>query len=365
MIKTIVSVVGARPNFLKMAPLHRQFAQFPKQIKSILVHTGQHYDFSMSESFFQDLELPQPHYHLGVGSGTHTTQTARVMRSFEKVIRSERVDGVVVFGDVNSTLACALVCAKERIPLVHVESGLRSFDKSMPEEVNRKLTDHVSDLLFVTEQAGVDNLSREGVPISRVHLVGNIMIDELIRSLEKSSRSLVLQELRVSPKAYFLLTLHRAGTVDNPEKLQHLADLIQVISLRMPVIFPVHPRTRKNLKNLAIYNVLRKNPRVRLTEPKGYLDFLHLVRNSQAVLSDSGGIQAETSYLGVPCLTLRDCTEQPITVEIGTNTLVGLDSERILTRVEAIIHHRYKSGRPVPLWDGKTAERITRIMLEN
>jgi UDP-N-acetylglucosamine 2-epimerase (non-hydrolysing) len=364
MAKNIVSVVGARPNFLKVAPLHRQFAQIPRQIKSILVHTGQHYDFSMSESFFQDLELPQPHYHLGIGSGTHSTQTARIMTRFEKVIRSERVDGVVVFGDVNSTLACALVCAKERIPLAHVESGLRSFDMSMPEEVNRKLTDQVSDLLFVSEQAGVDNLSREGIPIGSIHLVGNIMIDELIRSLEKSSQSPVLQEINVSPKNYFLMTMHRAGTVDDPEKLLHLANLIQAISLRTPVIFPMHPRTRKNLKNLAMYNILRGNPRVRLTEPKGYLDFLHLVRNSLAVLSDSGGIQAETSYLGVPCLTLRDCTEQPVTVELGTNTLVGLDSERVLTWIDTIIHHRYKDGRPIPLWDGKTAERITQVMLE-
>ena len=365
MTKTIVSVVGARPNFLKVAPLHRQFARIPLQIKSILVHTGQHYDFSMSESFFQDLELPQPHYHLGVGSGTHSTQTARIMRRFEKVIRNERVDGVVVFGDVNSTLACALVCAKERIPLAHVESGLRSFDKSMPEEVNRKLTDQVSDLLFVTEQAGVDNLSSEGIPTGNIHLVGNIMIDELIRSMEKSSRSPVLLELNVSPKTYFLMTMHRADTVDNPEKLQHLAKLIQAISLKTPVIFPLHPRTQRNLKNLAIYKMLRKNPSVHLTEPKRYLDFLQLVRNSLAVLSDSGGIQAETSYLGVPCLTLRDCTEQPVTVELGTNTLVGLDSERILTWIDTIIHHRYKSGRPIPWWDGKTAERITRIMLES
>ena len=365
MTKTIVSVVGARPNFLKVAPLHRQFARIPEQIKSILVHTGQHYDFSMSESFFQDLELPQPHYHLEAGTGTHSAQTAKVMRRFDEVIQKEKIDWVIVFGDVNSTLACALVCAKERIPLAHVEAGLRSFDKRMPEEVNRLLTDQVSDLLFETEQAGVDNLSREGIPTGNIHLVGNIMIDELIRSLEKSSGSAVLRELKLSPKTYFLMTMHRAGTVDDPEKLQLLVNLIQAISARMPVIFPIHPRTQKRLKSVALYNALRENPRVQLTEPQGYLDFLQLVRNSLAVLSDSGGIQAETSYLGVPCLTLRDCTEQPVTVELGTNTLVGLDPENILSKIDDILHHRYKSGHPIPWWDGRAAERITQVVLES
>ena len=365
MIKTIVSVVGARPNFLKVAPLQRQFARVPEHIKSILVHTGQHYDFSMSEAFFRDLQLPQPQYHLGVGSGTHSAQTARVMMCFDEIIQKETVDRAVVFGDVNSTLACSLVCAKEKIPLAHIEAGLRSFDKGMPEEINRVLTDQVSDLLFVTEQAGVDNLVREGIPLGSIHLVGNIMIDELLRSLEKVNGLDVLKKLGLHANNFFLMTLHRAGTVDDPEKLRLLVSIIRDISLRAPVVFPIHPRTMKNLQAFDLSQFLEGNSRIKLTEPMGYLEFLDLIRHSLAVVSDSGGIQAETSYLGIPCLTLRDCTEQPVTVEMGTNTVVGLDPQRILSNVDDILQHRYKGGRPIPLWDGRTAERITQVLLKD
>lgn len=365
MSKTIISVVGARPNFLKVAPLQRQFAQVPEQINSILVHTGQHYDFSMSEAFFRDLDLPRPQYHLGVGSATHSAQTAKIMMRFEEVIQKERIDWVVVFGDINSTLACALVCAKENIRLAHVEAGLRCFDKTMPEEVNRRLTDQVSDLLFVTEQAGVDNLAREGVPGDSVHLVGNIMIDELIRSLQKSANSTALQELGLPFKNYFLMTFHRAETVDNPANLHLLVNLIRDVATQIPVVFPLHPRTKRNLQTFDLYTTLVEIPNLKLTQPKGYLDFLHLIQHSRGVLSDSGGIQAETSYLGVPCLTFRTRTEQPATVALGTNTLVGLDPAEVHASVEEILHGRYKQSHPIPFWDGKTAERIAGVLLES
>ncbi|MCI0423734.1 MAG: UDP-N-acetylglucosamine 2-epimerase (non-hydrolyzing), partial [Acidobacteria bacterium] len=274
MTKTIISVVGARPNFLKAAPLHREFLKNPSRIQSLIVHTGQHYDEAMSDVFFRDLELPKADFHLEAGSASHAVQTARVMMRFEEVVESARPDWVVVFGDVNSTLACALVCAKEHIPLAHVEAGLRSFDRQMPEEINRLLTDQVSDLLFVTEAAGVENLLREGIAQGRIHLSGNIMIDALMQHEAKADRSSVLSDLCVQPQTYFVMTLHRAGNVDSPDILRGLVRLIGGIGARRPLVFPVHPRTSRKLEEFGLLGELRSAPRVKLIEPLGYLDFL-------------------------------------------------------------------------------------------
>jgi UDP-N-acetylglucosamine 2-epimerase (non-hydrolysing) len=360
---TILSVVGARPNFLKAAPLHREFLEHPDRIASVLVHTGQHYDFALSAAFFRDLELSEPDHHLEVGSGSHAVQTAAVMVRFEEVVRARRPDWVVVFGDVNSTLACALVCAKERIPLAHVEAGLRSFDRSMPEEINRVLTDRVSDRLFVTEAAGVDNLRREGVPDVRIHLVGNILIDTLLRFRERALGSDIVGRLGQTPRSYLVWTMHRAGTVDSEERLRSSVDLLRRAAERAPIVFPVHPRTQRSLERCGLWTALRSTPALTLTEPLGYLDFLCLVACSMGVVSDSGGVQAETTFLDVPCLTLRTETEQPVTVDRGTNRLVGLDAELVLRSVDEIREGRAKRACPIPGWDGRTAARITRVML--
>lgn len=365
MIKTIISVVGARPNFLKVAPLHRDFCKHPKSIRSVIVHTGQHYDLMMSDVFFHDLELPKPDFHLEVGSASHSVQTARTMLRFEEVLQKVHPDWVVVFGDVNSTLACALVCAKEHIPLAHVEAGLRSFDRGMPEEINRLLTDQVSDLLFVTEPAGVDNLLREGVAREKIHLTGNIMIDALVLSEEKAGRSQILDDLGLQPNGYFVMTLHRAGNVDSRENLVRLADLIRRISSLRALVFPVHPRTRRNLQDFGLLGELSSAPGVRLTEPLGYLDFLALMKHSLGVFSDSGGVQAETTHLDVPCLTLRHETEQPITVERGTNTLMDFNPEQIVGWMQSVGEGRGKQAQSIPLWDGRTAERITGVLLRH
>ncbi len=365
MTKTIVSVVGARPNFLKTAPLLREFARHPESIKSLLVHTGQHYDYSMSEAFFQDLELPPPDFHLEAGSASHSVQTAKVMTRFEEVALEVRPDWVVVFGDVNSTLACALVCAKERIPLAHVEAGLRSFDKTMPEEINRLLTDQVADLLFVSEPAGVDNLFREGVEKEKVFLVGNIMIDALIQFMERADSSSVLKKLGLNPGTYLVMTMHRAGNVDSQENLMQLVRLVHSISERAPIVFPLHPRTARNLKQFGLMDELQSCSNVKLTAPLGYLDFLFTVKHSLGILSDSGGVQSETTYLNVPCLTFREVTEQPVTVDMGTNTLVGLNSDQILLLVDDILNQKGKKARSIPLWDGQTAERITEVLLNH
>lgn len=364
MTKTILSVVGARPNFLKVAPLHQEFLKHRDRLRVLIVHTGQHYDATMSDAFFRDLELPKADFHLEAGSASHSVQTARVMMRFEGVVQSVCPDWVVVFGDVNSTLACALVCAKEHIPLAHVEAGLRSFDRRMPEEINRLLTDQVSDVLFVTEQAGVENLLREGVAPDRIHLIGNIMIDALMQFEAKADRSSILNALQIHPKDYFVMTLHRAGNVDSREVLGSLVRLIGRIGARAPLVFPVHPRTSHRLEEFGLLDELRSAPGVQLTKPLGYLDFLCLTKYARGVLSDSGGVQAETTHLNVPCLTLRQETEQPVTVELGTNTLMGLDSEGVLQWVDAVCEGKSKKAQPIPYWDGKTAERISKILLK-
>ena len=358
----IISVVGARPNFLKLAPLHEEFSKYPQTFQSLVVHTGQHYDYVMSDVFFRDLDLPKPDFHLEVGSASHAVQTAKVMTSFESVIQQSLPDLVIVFGDVNSTLACALVCAKNRIPLAHVEAGLRSFDHKMPEEINRLLTDQVSDFLFVTEKAGMDNLSREGISAKKSFLVGNIMLDTINHSWDKVLASRILQQVDLRSKEYILMTMHRAGNVDSSKKLSQLIEIIRRITQLTSVLFPLHPRTSKNLKEFGLYDELKQIDRLRLVDPLGYLDFLCAIKDAIGVISDSGGVQSETTFLDIPCLTLREVTEQPITIELGTNTLVGFNTDSILMWLKKVLDGEGGKSGSIPLWDGKTSERIVGIL---
>jgi len=359
-----LGVVGARPNFMKMASvaeaLRRQGVEF------LLVHTGQHYDRNMSQLFFEELGLPRPDVYLGVGSASHALQTAEIMRRFEPVLLEQRPDVVVVVGDVNSTLACALVAAKAVYPsgrrplLAHVEAGLRSFDRTMPEEVNRVLTDALSDLLFATEQDAVDNLLREGRPEEAIFLVGNTMIDTLLRHRQRAERTEAWRKLGLEPGGYALLTLHRPRNVDDPAVLGRVLGAMERISGELPVVFPVHPRTRERLCRFGMEGRLG---RLVATEPLGYLEFLCLMAHARLVLTDSGGIQEETTVLGVPCLTLRPHTERPVTVTMGTNIIVGNDLEAILEGVRRSLDGS-RPHRIPPLWDGRAGERIARILTE-
>ena len=403
-------VVGTRPNFMKAAPMIAAIREFNAQaaatvsgapdgqpdasICPVLVHTGQHYDAAMSDQFFVDLDLPRPNVHLGVGSGTHAAQTAEVMKRFEQVLATEMPDAVIVVGDVNSTLACALVTAKMSFdgngtrPLIaHVEAGLRSFDRTMPEEVNRVLTDHISDLLFVTESSGLENLHREGIPAGKVFFVGNTMIDSLLASRERADRSEILENLGLRagqasngsghPVApYALLTLHRPSNVDTPETFREILDGMEELSRTTAVIFPVHPRTRQRISEFGLESYfgagngrsksgdLNHNDSpagIRLIEPLGYLDFMCMMKHAALVVTDSGGIQEETTCLGVPCVTVRENTERPVTVERGTNVLAGTRSEGIR---KAIRSHQSRTihGEIPEKWDGKAAARIIEIL---
>lgn len=363
-MKTIISVVGARPNFMKVAPLHKAFLKHQDRIRHLIVHTGQHYDEAMSKVFFDDLELPRPDFYLGVGSGTHAQQTARIMVEFEKVLDAVHADLVIVVGDVNSTVACSLVAVKMSIPVAHVEAGLRSFDRSMPEEINRQLTDAIAEYLFVTEPAGIRNLKREGIDDAKVFLVGNVMVDSLVRYREKARSSQTLELFGVSPRKFTLVTLHRPSNVDTEEGLSKILTIFERIATRSPIVFPVHPRTKKMLAQYGLARRAEAIPQLRMTEPIGYLDFLNLLDNAQLVLTDSGGIQEETTYLGVACLTLRENTERPITCEIGTNRLCGLDVDLIVRSSFEVFDGQSKPGRVPELWDGNTAERIAEIMLK-
>ena len=357
----VMCICGARPNFMKVAPLAQAFAA-NGGIRSSIIHTGQHYDEKMSDLFFKQLAIPTPDVNLEVGSGTHAQQTAEIMKRFEPVVVKRHPDFVLVVGDVNSTIACTLVAAKLGIRTVHVEAGLRSFDRTMPEEVNRILTDSISDLLMVSEPSGVTNLSREGVPPSRVHLVGNVMIDTLLKNKAQANESDILEQLNIEAKHFSVLTLHRPSNVDDVESMSRILDALEQIAVRMPIIFPVHPRTRMNLSKLGLEPRIDQNPRLRLIEPLGYLQFLKLMSESAMVLTDSGGMQEETTILRVPCLTLRDNTERPITVEQGTNILVGTDPGRIVEEAEKIVADGGKCGNVPDLWDGSAAQRITEVI---
>ncbi|MBR9921777.1 MAG: UDP-N-acetylglucosamine 2-epimerase (non-hydrolyzing) [Bacteroidetes bacterium] len=358
----IINVVGARPNFMKVAPLHREFSSRPG-IESLVLHTGQHYDARMSKVFFEQLELPEPHYYLGVGGGTHTTQTAGIMLKFEEVVDKEKPDVVLVVGDVNSTIACALVAVKNNIPVVHVEAGLRSGDRKMPEEINRILTDSISDQLFVTEQSGLVHLASEGVAEEKIHFCGNVMIDSLVGFRRKADKVSILQELKLDRGNYVLMTMHRPANVDNKEGLEKILQMIREISKDCPIVFPVHPRTENNLKKFDLYGALESISGVHLLGPLGYLEFLHLMERAKLILTDSGGIQEETTFLQVPCLTFRDSTERPITTLIGTNTLLAdLDPDEAIRQFRMVLSGTYKNGSIPPFWDGKASARIADIL---
>ncbi len=361
-MKKIISVVGARPNFMKIAPIHRAFQKYKNSVQHLICHTGQHYDEKMSKVFFDDLELPKPDFYLGVGSGSHAEQTAKVMMEFEKVLLEEKPDMILVVGDVNSTIACSLTAAKLHIKVVHVEAGLRSFDRKMPEEVNRVLTDAISDYLFVTEKSGLENLKNEGVDDSKVFFVGNVMIDSLVYYLGKTNGRTVLSDFGLEPQNYLLVTLHRPSNVDSKEQLTKLIGMLERLSGERKVIFPIHPRTRKNLNDYNLLNEDNKN--LILTDPIGYIDFLTLTKNAELILTDSGGIQEESTYLGVQCITLRTSTERPITVEVGTNQLLGNDLNKAEQTALEVLNGKKKEGKIPELWDGKAAERIASILVD-
>ena len=357
----IVHVVAARPNYMKIAPVMRAVdrAGFAEQV---LVHTGQHYDPSMSDVFFADLGMRAPDVHLGVGSGSHAEQTARVMVGFEKVCLELHPDLVVVAGDVNSTLACAIDAAKLLIPCAHLEAGLRSFDMTMPEEVNRILTDRISAALLTPSADADENLRREGTQEDRIFRVGNVMIDTLLSNLEGARATAVLQRLGLEPRGYALLTLHRPSNVDNPGTLRRILEALEEIQRLLPVVFPIHPRTRKQIEAFGLAGRVENMPGLRLCEPLGYLEFLGLTAVAKMVLTDSGGLQEETTALGIPCLTLRENTERPVTVSEGTNTIVGTDAERIVSEARRILAGAGKEGRIPPLWDGRTSERVAEVL---
>ncbi len=359
----ILCVCGARPNFMKIAPLVEAMTKTGR-IRPYIVHTGQHYDERLSKLFFDDLGIPHPDVNLEVGSASHAVQTAEIMRRFEPVILEQKPDWVVVVGDVNSTIACSLVACKLGIRVAHVEAGLRSTDRTMPEEINRLLTDSISDLLFVTEPSGLEHLKREGIPDEKVHFVGNVMIDTLLKNRAKADASPVLDELALTPKQYAVVTLHRPSNVDVAENLGSILDAFERIAEDMPIIFPMHPRTRHNVADLGLGGRFDTIAGLRTPEPLGYLDFLKLMAESALVLTDSGGIQEETTILGVPCLTLRENTERPVTITEGTNRLVRPESDSILAAYAEYKASPPASGRRPKLWDGQAAERIAEVFLQ-
>ena len=353
----VVHVIGARPNFMKVAPVFDSLARLPA-MEQCLVHTGQHYDDKMSDVFFRQLRIPEPDVNLDVGSGSHAQQTAQVMSRIEPVLLERKPDWIIVYGDVNSTVAAALVSSKLGIRIAHVEAGLRSFDRAMPEEINRIVTDRLSDLLFTPSADGDDNLLKEGVPAERIRLVGNVMIDTLVRLLPEAAYPGDVP----SPNRYVLATLHRPSNVDEPSRLAAVFAELQAISLEIPVIFPVHPRTRQRLEGLALQ--IGGDGPLHVVPPQGYLEFLALQKSATAVITDSGGVQEETTYLGIPCLTLRENTERPVTISHGTNTLIGDRASSLTPAVRRVLSGETRPGKIPPLWDGQAARRIASIFSE-
>ena len=356
-MKTIAHVVGARPNYMKIAPLVRALREAP-EVRQVLVNTGQHYDDAMARAFVRDLDLPIPDYDLGVGSASHAVQTARVMMKFEEVCVAERPDLVVVVGDVNSTMAASLVASKLLIPVAHVEAGLRSNDRTMPEEINRIVTDRLADLLLTPSADADDNLLAEGIAREKIHRVGNIMIDSLLRHLPAATLDRVRDRVPVEERKYAVLTLHRPSNVDDPVVFERILTALTRIAERLPIVFPVHPRTRQRLDQFGFADSLR---RLIVTDPLGYIDFLSLTAHAKLILTDSGGLQEESTALGIPCLTLRQNTERPVTVTHGTNRVVGSDPRAILAGFESALSSNGTPARP-ELWDGKTAERIAAVL---
>ena len=365
-MKLIHLIVGARPNFMKMAPLYRELSLYSNRYEPQIIHTGQHYDEKMSKLFFNDLAMPEPSAYLNVGSGTQGKQTARIIERYEELILAgDKPDLVIVAGDVNSTIACALVAKKLYIPVAHLEAGLRSYDDRMPEEINRVLTDRISDILLTPSLDANNNLEKEGIEPEKIYFVGNIMIDSLVAHQKKAENSNIFHQLNMLPKEeYALVTLHRPSNVDEYEGLKMLLTSLEKIGRKIKIIFPMHPRTRKNIYDLGLSSCLNTNSDVIFTDPLGYLDFLKLEINAKFILTDSGGIQEESTYFGVPCLTLRENTERPITITEGTNQLVDLNVESIVNSAREIIEGKVKKGKIPKYWDGKTAERIVRVLDE-
>jgi len=370
MRQKIINVVGARPNFMKIAPIVAEMNSHRDTIAHLLVHTGQHYDKAMSKSFFDDLEIPRPDIDLEVGSGSHAVQTALVMTKFEEVLLKERPDLILVVGDVNSTLACSVTAAKLCIPVVHVEAGLRSFDRQMPEEINRIVTDALSDYLFTTERGAAENLKREGVAAEKIFFVGNVMIDTLMKHRAKAAHSTIDERVGINGAPYALLTLHRPSNVDNRDTLMDIVSALKAISRDIPIIFPAHPRTRKQIELFGLasefHELSASLPKsgIHIMGPVGYLDFLNLMEHSSLLLTDSGGIQEETTILGVPCITMRENTERPVTITDGTNVLVGTDREVIIREALNCLNGKGKKGRIPELWDGRASERIVKVLME-
>ncbi len=372
----VLLAVGARPNFVKIAPLMASLSRLRRPVKTqtLLVHTGQHYDRALSRLFFDQLGIPRPDVNLEVGSGSHGRQIGEILIRLEPIVEDWKPNVVVVVGDVNSTVACALVATKLGVPVAHVEAGLRSFDRTMPEEINRILTDAISDFLFASEPSGVKNLRREGIPKEKIHLIGNVMIDSLHKFLPVARRSSALRDFHLvadsksKPRPYALLTLHRPSNVDEKDRLAEVLEVLNEIGKHIPVLFPAHPRTHERIRRFGLSGRVRTrwtsvDQGVLITPPVGYLEFLHLMSEATFVLTDSGGIQEETTVLGVPCLTLRENTERPITVDQGTNTLVGTNPDRILAAARRILAGKGKKGRVPSLWDGRAADRIVSILL--
>jgi UDP-N-acetylglucosamine 2-epimerase (non-hydrolysing) len=360
----VVNVVGARPNFMKIAPLMAEYRRHPTRFDPVLVHTGQHYDENMSKLFFDQLQLPKPDVYLGVGSGTHAEQTGKVMVEIEKLLTAQPADLVVVVGDVNSTMAASIVAAKLCIPVAHVEAGLRSFDRAMPEEINRLVTDALSDYCFTTSADADENLRREGVSPEKIFFVGNVMIDTLLRLKEASRQSELPGQLGLDGDFGFV-TLHRPSNVDAKETLAEILSALDVVQKQLPLVFPIHPRTAGRLRQFGYWDELQRWPGLKMVEPVGYLDSLWLMANAKLVLTDSGGVQEETTVLGTPCLTIRENTERPVTLTEGTNTLVGTSHAKIVGEARKILEGHGKRGRIPKYWDGKAAERIVQCLLEH
>lgn len=368
-MKNFAIVAGARPNFMKIAPILRELDR-SQQASTTLIHTGQHYDKSLSDIFFEELNIRQPDIALNVGSGTHAKQTADVMVAIEKVLTEAASSGkpfhcLIVVGDVNSTMAAAIAAAKVHVPVAHVEAGLRSFDRHMPEEINRLVTDSISNLLLCSEPAGVANLLREGHDASRVHLVGNVMIDTLLSQVDRAKSRDTLAQMGLNARNYGVVTLHRPSNVDGRASLTALLQLLADVSKRLPLVFPIHPRTRARIDEFGLMAITAQAPNLRLLEPQGYLDFLCLTSQAKLIVTDSGGLQEESTALQVPCLTMRNSTERPITCEEGSGTLIGESVEQLGRYIDQVLTDTYKVGKCPALWDGHAAERIVKILLKS
>ncbi len=359
----IINAVGARPNFMKIAPIMDAMAE-SKKINPILLHTGQHYDKKMSDLFFKELNIPKPDIFLGVGSLSHAKQVARIMELFDDICDNEKPDALLVVGDVNSTMACSLVAAKRGIKVIHVEAGLRSFDRTMPEEINRLVTDSIADLLFTPSADANENLLHEGIAPEKIVMVGNVMIDTLYKFMPKFNQSPILEQMGLKPKEYVLVTLHRPSNVDEKESLENIFEVFATISKKAKVIFPIHPRTLKNIQYFGLDNTIKKIDGLILCDPLGYIDFQRLMSKSGLVVTDSGGVQEETTVLGIPCITVRENTERPVTISTGSNELTGNNYEKILKLANNAFSGKWKKCEIPELWDGKASKRIVDV-LEN